>query len=114
MSPNAGYATLLSTAVRPRTADDVVPASRGSWSSGAFPRFPVLRRRLVYLGIRSSPFDRRPATGVVYRLFPRVPTVGTRVGWRNTMKGHVKKRGDRYYAVIYEGRDPVTGKERRM
>jgi len=29
------------------------------------------------------------------------------------MKGHVKKRGDRYYAVIYEGRDPVTGKERR-
>lgn len=29
------------------------------------------------------------------------------------MKGHVKQRGDRYYAVIYEGRDPVTGNERR-
>lgn len=29
------------------------------------------------------------------------------------MKGHIKKRGDRYYAVIYEGRDPVTGKELR-
>ena len=29
------------------------------------------------------------------------------------MKGYVKKRGDRYYAVIYEGLDPVTGKERR-
>ena len=29
------------------------------------------------------------------------------------MKGYVKKRGDRYYAVIYEGRDPVTGKEHR-
>src|SRR5688500_7104622 len=29
------------------------------------------------------------------------------------MRGYVKKRGDRYYAVIYEGRDPVTGKERR-
>jgi integrase len=29
------------------------------------------------------------------------------------MKGHIKKRGDRYYAVIYEGLDPVTGKERR-
>jgi hypothetical protein len=29
------------------------------------------------------------------------------------MKGHVKKRGDRYYAVIYGGRDAVTGKERR-
>ena len=23
------------------------------------------------------------------------------------MRGHVKKRGDRCYAVIYEGRDPV-------
>ena len=29
------------------------------------------------------------------------------------MKGYMKKRGDRYYAMIYEGRDPVTGKERR-
>ena len=29
------------------------------------------------------------------------------------MKGHIKKRGGRYYAVIYQGRDPVTGKERR-
>jgi hypothetical protein len=29
------------------------------------------------------------------------------------MKGYVKQRGDRYYAVIYEGRDPVTGKEHR-
>jgi hypothetical protein len=29
------------------------------------------------------------------------------------MKRYVKKRGNRYYAVIYEGRDPVTGKERR-
>jgi integrase len=29
------------------------------------------------------------------------------------MRGYVKKRGNRYYAVIYEGRDSVTGKERR-
>ena len=29
------------------------------------------------------------------------------------MKGYVRRRGDRYYAVIYEGRDPVTGRERR-
>ncbi len=27
------------------------------------------------------------------------------------MKGYVRQRGDRHYAVIYEGRDPVTGKE---
>lgn len=29
------------------------------------------------------------------------------------MKGHVAKKGNRWYAVIYEGIDPVTGKERR-
>jgi hypothetical protein len=29
------------------------------------------------------------------------------------MKGYVATRRGRYYAVIYEGRDPVTGKERR-
>jgi integrase len=29
------------------------------------------------------------------------------------MKGHVRQRGDRFYAVIYEGLDPVTGKEIR-
>jgi hypothetical protein len=29
------------------------------------------------------------------------------------MKEYVRQRGDRYYAVIYESRDPVTGKERR-
>jgi len=29
------------------------------------------------------------------------------------MKGHVARKRDRYYSVIYEGLDPVTGKERR-
>ncbi len=29
------------------------------------------------------------------------------------MKGYVTSKGDRWYAVIYEGLDPVTGKERR-
>lgn len=29
------------------------------------------------------------------------------------MKGYVAKKGNRWYAVIYEGVDPVTGKERR-
>ena len=29
------------------------------------------------------------------------------------MKGHVARKRDRYYAVIYEGLDPITGKERR-
>lgn len=29
------------------------------------------------------------------------------------MKGHMRRKGDRWYAVIYEGVDPATGKERR-
>ena len=29
------------------------------------------------------------------------------------MEGYVAKKGDRWYAVIYEGLDPVTGKEQR-
>ena len=29
------------------------------------------------------------------------------------MDGHVARKRDRYYAVIYEGLDPVTGKEHR-
>ncbi|MBK9179497.1 MAG: hypothetical protein IPM45_07925 [Acidimicrobiales bacterium] len=29
------------------------------------------------------------------------------------MKGYVAQRRGRFYAVIYEGRDPVTGKEVR-
>ena len=26
------------------------------------------------------------------------------------MKGHVAKKGNRYYAVVYEGLDPISGK----
>ena len=29
------------------------------------------------------------------------------------MKGFVARRGGQFYAVVYEGLDPVTGKERR-
>ena len=29
------------------------------------------------------------------------------------MKGYVAQKGDRWYAVIYDGLDPVTGRERR-
>lgn len=29
------------------------------------------------------------------------------------MRGHIAKKGKRYYAVVYEGVDPATGKERR-
>ncbi len=29
------------------------------------------------------------------------------------MNGYVAKKGDRWYAVVYEGLDPVAGRERR-
>ncbi|MEP6893928.1 MAG: hypothetical protein ABI927_09130, partial [Gaiellaceae bacterium] len=29
------------------------------------------------------------------------------------MQGYVARKGERYYAVIYEGTDPITGRERR-
>jgi hypothetical protein len=29
------------------------------------------------------------------------------------MKGYVARKGNRWYAVIYDGLDPVTGQERR-
>jgi hypothetical protein len=29
------------------------------------------------------------------------------------MKGYVTRKGDRWYAVIHEGLDPITGRERR-
>lgn len=29
------------------------------------------------------------------------------------MQGYVARKGDRFYAVIYEGTDPITGRERR-
>jgi len=29
------------------------------------------------------------------------------------MRGYVARKGDRWYAVVYEGLDPVTGKEVR-
>jgi len=30
------------------------------------------------------------------------------------MKGYLARKGDRWYAVIYDGLDPVTGRERRI
>lgn len=29
------------------------------------------------------------------------------------MKGYVVRKGNQYYAVIYEGLDPITGREHR-
>lgn len=29
------------------------------------------------------------------------------------MNGYIARKGDRWYAVVYEGVDPETGKERR-
>src|SRR6266508_3441276 len=34
-------------------------------------------------------------------------------GRRSAMKGYIARKGNRWYAVIYEGTDPITGRERR-
>lgn len=47
-----------------------------------------------------------------YRSFYRVSIVGAREE-EAAMKGYVARKGGRWYAVIYEGLDPVTGRERR-
>lgn len=53
------------------------------------------------------------AMGVFRRLFLRVPIAGIHVHKEDIMNGYVAQRRGRFYAVIYEGRDPVTGKETR-
>jgi hypothetical protein len=47
---------------------------------------------------------------VFYRSFHRIAPdpVAER---RTAMHGYVTRKRDRYYAVIYEGLDPVTGRE---
>jgi hypothetical protein len=53
----------------------------------------------------------RQSQGLFYRSVYRVPILGA--GRRNIVKGYVAHKGDRWYAVIYEGLDPVTGWEIR-
>ena len=49
-----------------------------------------------------------------YRSFYRVPSIAATREGGLVMKGYVARKGDRWYAVIYEGLDPVTGRERRV
>ena len=55
-----------------------------------------------------------PGLSVDVRLRP-VRTLGVLLStlpWRTRMRGHVAKKGNRYYAVVYEGTDPGTGKNK--
>jgi hypothetical protein len=52
------------------------------------------------------------SSGVFYRSFHRIASIRQH-GRRTAMKGYVITKRGRYYAVIYEGLDPVTGQERR-
>ncbi len=47
-----------------------------------------------------------------YRFFYRAPDRRT-PGRSTAVKGYVAKKGNQFYAVIYEGLHPVTGKEKR-
>jgi integrase len=52
------------------------------------------------------------AAGLFYRSFHRVASILV-IERSTAMKGYVTTKRGRYYAVIYEGLDPVTGRERR-
>jgi hypothetical protein len=71
------------------------------------------RPQRSYHGLRSRRRSPEQVEEAFYRLFLRVPIVGPTSLEEDIMKGYVRQRRGRYYAVVYEGRDPVTGKERR-
>jgi len=65
-------------------------------------------------GLRGKALALYRSAGTVYRSFHRVPDrpePDERGG--PAMRGHVARKRDRFYAVIYEGLDPITGRERR-
>ena len=67
------------------------------------------------------PFTSRSTTRGDVERRPRIASIDRSPGFRPsgpggteaTMKGHMKQRGGRFYAVIYEGLDPATGREVR-
>jgi len=65
----------------------------------------------------SRPAERPPASGRRQSaLILPIVLPGTRPsgpGRSNVVKGYTAKKGNQCYAVIYEGLDPVTGKEKR-
>ena len=76
-------------------------------------RFGRSQRNLSDTGVFRLPgLVQLPVRWFFYRFFYRVPKVGNPEE-EVIVKGYVAKKGDRWYAVIYEGSDPVTGKEHR-
>jgi hypothetical protein len=71
---------------------------------------PALTRTFATLLVDDTP--RLPRRRLFYRSFYRV-SEGRRLEKENLMRGYVACKGDRWYAVVYEGLDPVTGKEKR-
>ncbi len=60
------------------------------------------------------PPKRMPRTALrFYRFFYRMPMDGTERRRNPIMDGYVARKGNRWYAVIYHGLDPVTGREQR-
>jgi hypothetical protein len=64
----------------------------------------ILATMLIAVALPNDAASTDPSTG-----FPMVGNPGK----ENLMRGYVARKGDRWYAVVYEGLDPVTGKERR-
>src|SRR3546814_7511817 len=94
-----GYATRVFVLSRPRSTTEGIPnrasvlvgtpsvavaihvaaADEYNQQTTAFPRVPPPRRTVPHLGFRFCPVHERPPVVFVYRVFLRVPTVGTRV-----------------------------------
>src|SRR5207253_2807038 len=106
-----------------------------SWLSR--PKSDQRRRSPRGSPVRSARWSRSPGVSTMTRLYDRVacaspvavaggwlaarpstdPSAGSRSSGpegRTQMKGYVAQKGRRWYAVIYDGLDPVNGRERRI
>ena len=94
----------------PREAGRVEPLIRAS--QGSRRRSRRLRARQVFIGFTTrQPRRSTCGDGCFYRCLP--PAGRSPAPKEDIMQGYVARKGDRYYAVIYEGIDPLTGRERR-
>lgn len=104
LSHETAHATTLES-----TAQRYVLHQRRSVGNPAYSSPPAPRSS----GWRPGPS--RPWTGQTPWFYRSLPPAEHPAGQRETnrVKGYVVRKGNQHYAVIYEGLDPITGRERR-
>ncbi len=128
-----GYATRVFVLSRPRSTTEGIPnrasvlvgtpsvavaihvaaADEYNQQTTAFPRVPPPRRTVPHLGFRFCPVHERPPVVFVYRVFLRVPTVGTRVLMEEAHERIHRSTPQSVLRGHLRGPRPVTGKEQR-